>query len=170
MEGLPMFSLTVIDHVRLDSEHVAQNYTIHAGAADRFARLAFGFRLGMAVLLAAAAAACIVDLLMPARFYQIAAAIATSAAAIGFMLYSIIGLESRVDAHRAFAHRLWLASERYRSLLAEAEQGLVGPDALLQRRDRLIEDVHAIYERGFSVDQPAFEGARLPAAKSERAA
>jgi len=165
-----MFSLTVIDHVRLDSEHVAQNYTIHAGAADRLARLAFVFRMAMAVLLAAATAACIIDLLMPARFYQIAAAIATSAAAIGFTLYSVIGLESRVDAHRVFAHRLWLASERYRSLLAEAEQGLIGSEALLQRRDRLIEDVHAIYERGFSGDQPAYEAARLPAVKSERAA
>ena len=165
-----MFSLTVIDHVRLDSEHVAQNYTIHARAADRLSRLAFGFRVGMAVLLAAATAACIADLLMAARFYQITATVTTSVATIGFTLYSVLGLEGRVDAHRAFAHRLWLASERYRSLLAEADQGLVNPEALLQRRDRLIEDVHAIYEQGFAADQPAYEAARLPAVKSERAA
>ena len=165
-----MFSLTVLDHIRLDSEHVAQNYTIHARAADRLARLAFGFRMLMAVLLAAAAAACIIGLLMPARFYQITATVATSVAAIGFALYSVLGLEGRVTAHRAFAHRLWLASERYRSLIAEADQGLVNPDALLQRRDRLIEDVHAIYERGFAVDQPAYESARLPAIQGERAA
>jgi hypothetical protein len=165
-----MFSLTVIDHVRLDSEHVAQNYTIHACAADRLARVAFGFRMLMAALLAAAAAACIIGLLMPARFYQITAAIATSVAAIGFALYSVLGVEGRVTAHRAFAHRLWLVAERYRSLIAEADQGLVNPDALLQRRDQLIENVHAIYEHGFAVDQPAYESARLSAIPGERAA
>ena len=30
-----MFSLKVVDHVRLDSERVAQNYTVHAAAAER---------------------------------------------------------------------------------------------------------------------------------------
>ena len=98
------------------------------------------------------------------------AAIATSTAAIGFALYSVLGLEGRVSAHRAFAHRLWLVSERYRSLIAEADQGLVNSDLLLQRRDRLIEDVHAIYERGFAVDQPAHESARLPPISGDRAA
>jgi len=165
-----MFSLTVIDHVRLDSEHVAQNYTIHARAADRLARLSFGFRMSMALILAAAAAASVTGLLMPAHFYQVTAAITTSVAAIGFALYSVLGLESRVAAHRALAHKLWLVSERYRSLIAEADQGLVPSDALLQRRDRLIEDVHAIYERGFAADQPAYETARLPAMPGERAA
>jgi hypothetical protein len=63
-----------------------------------------------------------------------------------------------------------MVSERYRSLIAEADQGLVTPDALLQRRDRLIEDVHAIYERGFAADQPAYETARLPTIPGERAA
>ena len=45
-----MFSLTVLDHVRLDSEHVARNYTVHARAADRLASTAFAFRIVMAVL------------------------------------------------------------------------------------------------------------------------
>ena len=156
-----MFSLTVIDHVRLDSEHVAQNYTIHARAADRFARLAFGVRMVMALLLAVATAACILDLLLTGRVYQITAAIATSAAALGFALYSVVGLESRVVAHRAFAHELWLVSEKYRSLLAESNDGLIDPHVLLQRRDQLIERVHSIYEGGFTVDQRAYETARL---------
>ena len=111
-----MFSLTVIDHVRLDSEHVAQNYTIHARAADRFARLAFGVRMVMALLLAVATAACILDLLITARIYQIT---------------------------------------------AEANDGLIDPHALLQRRDQLIERVHSIYEGGFTVDQRGYEAARL---------
>jgi hypothetical protein len=165
-----MFSLTVIDHVRLDSEHVARNYTIHARAADRLAGLAFGVRMAMALLLATATAACLVSLLLPGRIYQLTATAATLVATLGFALYSVLGLESRVSAHRAFAHRLWLVSERYRSLIAEADGGLVESNALLQRRDQLIEEVHTIYERGFGVDQPAYESARLPPVSSERAA
>jgi hypothetical protein len=165
-----MFSLTVIDHVRLDSEHVARNYTVHARAADRFAGFAFGVRMVIAVLLAAAAAACITGLLMPARFYQVAAAVATVVALLGFALYSVLGLESRVSAHRAFAHRLWLVAERYRSLMSEAEQGIVDEAALVVRRDQLIEQVHNIYQHGFNVDQSGYESARLPALTTERAA
>ena len=166
-----MFSLTVIDHVRLDCEHVARNYTIHARAADRFASLAFIVRVIMATLLAAAAAACVSSALLPARAYQISAVVATTAAMIGFALYSVLGLESRVSAHRSFAHRLWVVTERYRSLLAEANDGVVDLSALLRRRDELIEQVHAIYERGFSIDQSGFEAARLPSVVAdERAA
>jgi hypothetical protein len=165
-----MFSLTVIDHVRLDCEHVARNYTIHARAADRFASAAFVVRMIMATLLAAAAAACVSSALLPARFYQLAAVAATTTAMIGFALYSVLGLESRVSAHRAFAHRLWVITERYRSLLAEANDGVVDLAVMLRRRDELIEQVHAIYERGFSVDQSGFEAARLPSLADERAA
>ena len=62
-----MFSLTVLDHVRLDCEHAAQNYTIHARAADRFAALAFWVRMVMAILLSAAAAASVAALIVTGR-------------------------------------------------------------------------------------------------------
>lgn len=165
-----MFSLTVLDHVRLDCEHAAQNYTVHARAADRFATLAFAVRMVMATLLAAATAACIAGLIVPDRFYAIGAAVASAAAMIGFSLYSVLGLEGRVSAHRAFAHRMWLVCEGYRSLIAEANDGLVDGADLLARRDHLIQQLHTIYERGFGVDQPGYEAARLGHVASERAA
>ncbi len=49
-----MFALTVIDHLRLDSEHVEQNYTVHARAAERIARLVFSSRIVITALLVAA--------------------------------------------------------------------------------------------------------------------
>jgi conflict system pore-forming effector with SLATT domain len=165
-----MFSLTVLDHVRLDCEHAAQNYTVHARAADRFATLAFVVRMVMATLLAAATAACIAGLVVPDRFYASAAAIASSTAMIGFALYSVLGLEGRVSAHRAFAHRLWIVCEGYRALIAEATDGLVDGGELLARRDHLIQQMHAIYERGFAVDQSGYEAARLAVVSAERAA
>ncbi len=165
-----MFSLTVLDHVRLDCEHAAQNYTVHARAADRFATMAFVVRMILATLLAAATAACIASVILPDRFYAMAAAAATTAAMIGFSLYAVLGLEGRVSAHRSFAHRLWIVCEGYRSLIAEANDGLIGGEELLARRDHLIQQLHGIYERGFGVDQSGYEAGRLGRVADERAA
>ena len=165
-----MFSLTVLDHVRLDSEHVARNYTVHALAADRLATTAFVSRLIMATLLAVAAAAAIGNLLYTDRFYQVTAVAASGIAMAGFALYGVFGVESRVLAHRAIAHRLWIVCERYRALISEAGEGVIDRATLLDRRDQLIEQVHTIYERGFGPDQRAFEARRLPELKTEQAA
>jgi hypothetical protein len=165
-----MFSLTVIDHVRLDSEHIARNYTVHARAAERIVGLVFACRLTITVLLAVATASTIATLVDPSRGYQIAAVAATAAALLAFVLYTVLGLEGRLFAHRSFAQRLWLMSERYRSLLAEAHDGRVDESTLLRRRDELIRDVHAIYEYGFGADQAGYERLRLPDVPDERAA
>jgi hypothetical protein len=77
-----------------------------------------------------------------------------------------------VSAHRAFAHRLWLVAEQFRSLIAEIDDGLVDREAQLHRRDELIAELHDIYGQGFGVDQRGYERARLPepAAHAEHAA
>lgn len=165
-----MFSLTVLDHVRLDSEHVAQNYTVHARAADRLATAAFAARVVMTTLLAIATAAAIANFLIPSHTYQIAAIVATVSATVGFALFTVFGFDARVLAHRTFAHRLWIVCERYRSLISEASEGLIDRETLLGRRDELIADVHIIYNSGFGSDQRAFEAARLPPLPAERAA
>lgn len=157
-----MFSLTVIDHIRLDSDHVAQNYTVHARGAERLAGAAFTFRIVIASLLTVATAAAIAGLLLPGRQYQIATIAASALALVAFAIYAIVGLETRVTAHRLFAHRLWLVAEQFRSLLAEVNDGLVDTGTLMRRRDDLIHELHGIYEHGFGVDQPAHETARLP--------
>ena len=46
-----MFSLKMIDHVRLESERITQNYTVHAAAAERIVRAITIFRVGLVVLL-----------------------------------------------------------------------------------------------------------------------
>jgi hypothetical protein len=165
-----MFSLTIVDHVRLDSEHIAQNYTVHARAAERIVGLVFTCRIVILALLAIATATAMATLLLQARGFQIGAVVATALALFAFALYAVLGLEARLFAHRSFAHRLWIVSERYRSLLAEVQEGIVDSPTLLRRRDELINDVHAIYEFGFSADQAAHESVRLPALPSERAA
>jgi hypothetical protein len=163
-----MFSLTIVDHVRLDSEHVAQNYTVHARAAERIVGLVFTTRIVIMALLAVAVSSTIADLILSGRGYQVTAVVTTALALLAFAVYAVLGLEARLFAHRSFAHRLWLASEHYRSLLAEVQEGIVDQPTLLRRRDELINEVHTIYEFGFGVDQAAHESVRLPALPAER--
>jgi len=165
-----MFSLTVVDHVRLDSDHIAQNYTVHARAAERMVRFVFTCRIVIVVLLAIATGAATGALIFTGRNFQMAAAIATALALLAFAVYVVLGLEARLFAHRSFAHRLWIVSEAYRSLLAEVHEGIVDSPTLLRRRDELIRDVHAIYEFGFGADQAGHESVRLAALPDQRAA
>jgi hypothetical protein len=162
-----MFSLSVVEHVRLNFTLAVQNYTVHAKAAERLAALALKSRIAILALFAIATAAIITSLFRPGREYQIAAAVLAGIALVGQIVFVAWGVESRVFAHRSFAHRLWLVCERYRSLLAEIRDGLVDDAAVLRRREMLSEQMHAVYEQGFPIDQQAFETARQPAAGSE---
>src|SRR5581483_8046087 len=147
-----------------------RNYTVHARAAERLAGAAFVARLVVVSLLTAAVAATIATLLAPGRPYEIAAVVATTVALVAFAIDAVLGLEARVSAHRQLAHRVWLVAERFRSLVAEINDGLVDTPQVLRRRDDLIHDLHAIYEHGFGADQSARETVRLPDWPTDRAA
>jgi hypothetical protein len=85
-------------------------------------------------------------------------------------VYVTLGLESRVSAHRLFAHRLWIVAERYRSLLTEVNDGLVDANVLVGRRDQLVAELDGIYQFAFGVDQAAHEKLRLAPVADNRAA
>jgi hypothetical protein len=91
-------------------------------------------------------------------------------ALVAFAIYGALGLESRLFAHRVFAHRLWLVAERYRALLSEVNDDLVDAAMLVRRRDELLADLDAIYQFAFGVDHAAYDKIRLPSIPDERAA
>jgi hypothetical protein len=155
-----MFQLSVVDHVRLNFGHVVQNYTVHAEAASRLGAVAAKARMLVLTLFALATASSITNLVVPSRSMQIATAAAVGVAFVGYALYVALGLETRVYAHRSCAHRLWMMCERYRSLLAEAQDGLLDRESVLRRRDVLLEALHSVYEQAFPADQQAFESLR----------
>jgi hypothetical protein len=165
-----MFSISVIDLVRLDANHAAQNYSVHARIAERTVSRILKCRIAITILFAFATATAIASLLYSGRPLQIATVATSAVALIGFVVYEMLGLEARLFAHRSFAHRLWLVSERFRSLISEVDQGTVDAQMLLQRRDELIVELHRIYESGFGVDQAGHEMDRLPALPDEKAA
>src|SRR5688572_19310754 len=157
-----MFSLSVVDHLRLNFRLVVQNYSAHARAAERFATAALRTKLAILVLLALATTSIVLSLFRPERGYQIAAVVMASAAFSVYVMAIAYGIESRVHSHRMLAHRLWPICEQYRGLLTEIQDGLLDTAAILRRREILSEQVHAIYEQGFGVDQQAFETMRQP--------
>jgi hypothetical protein len=165
-----MFALSVVDHLRLDSKHLEQNYMIHARAAERMTKIVFRCRIAIAALLAATAGVAIAALFVPGRVPQATAAIVATVALLTFALYAALGIEGRLFAHRVFAQRVWLVVERYRSLLSEVHEQIVDMPALLRRRDELIRDVHTIYDFEFGADHPGHETARLAPAENEPAA
>ena len=165
-----MFSVTTLDLVRLDSDHLAQNYTVHARAAERLAKGALIARITIVSLLAAATSSAIATLIAGGRWYPIASVTATTLALVAFAVYATLGLEARVGAHRQLAHRVWLVTQRYRTLVAEINDGIVDPPAVRHRRDELVQELHAIYEQSFGADQPAREVGRLPPWPEDRAA
>ena len=160
-----MFQLSIVDHVRLSFGHVVHNYTVHARAAERAARVGTHARttvlilMGIAVTLSGAVA------LGAGRPLQIAAA---GVGALAFTVYAIVAslaLEERMVAHHSCANRLWLLCEQYRALLTEVHDGLLEREAILKRRDDLLQQFHDIYEqaspvRGGSARYPARGGRR----------
>ena len=156
-----MFRISVVDHIRLNFDRTSQNYTLHAKAAERLAVTTARIRIGVLILLAIAAVAAATSLVEPGRPFQIAAAIAAGVAFAAHAAYLAIGVEGRVHAHRSCAQRLWLVCDRYQSLLSEIEDGLLDRASVLQRRDELSAQVDAAYDQAFSLDQKAYEGARL---------
>jgi len=163
-----MFRLSVVDHVRLNFERTSQNYTVHAKAAERLAALTSRVRIGVLFLIGVTTAAAMASLIEPGRPTQLTAAIAALLAFGAHASYLAVGLERRVDAHRSCAHRLWLACDRYRSLLGEIEDGLLDREMVLQRRDELSAQVHAAYDQAFSLDQKAYESMRQPPENGSR--
>jgi hypothetical protein len=156
-----MFRISVVDHIRLNFDRTSQNYTLHAKAAERLAVTTARIRIGVLILLAIAAVAAATSLVEAGRPFQIAAAIAAGVAFAAHASYLAIGVEGRVHAHRSCAQRLWVVCDRYQSLLSEIEDGLLDRAGVLQRRDELSAQVHAAYDQAFSLDQKAYEGARL---------
>src|ERR1700704_2623104 len=130
-----MFSLSVIEHLRLNFGLVVQNYTVHARAAERLTAAALKAKMVILGLSALATFSIVLSLFRPAREYQIAAAVLAGVAFAVQVMTVAYGLEARVYSHRLLAHRLCLMCERYRELLTEIQDGLVDDAGILHRRE-----------------------------------
>jgi conflict system pore-forming effector with SLATT domain len=155
-----MLNLGVIDHVRLNLDTAASNYTVHAKAAERLASLMSKGRIGVLAFLAIATALTMISVFEPRRPLQISAVIAVGVAFVAFASYLALGLEARERSHRSSAHHLWIVCDRHRALLAEIQDGLLDRATILQRSDELGTQVHGAPGQALPSGQIAYEGTR----------
>jgi hypothetical protein len=158
-KGVPVFQLSVVDHIRLSFGGVVTAYEGHAEAAARLAR--WGWYAKVITMTAVALAAVLSGVALYAgRGFQIAAAVAATAGLAACAGYVAFDPQPRIYGHRASAARLWVLCEKYRALLAEIHDELLDLQALKDRRAELLRDASAVLEHTSPDDRYSYEIAR----------
>jgi hypothetical protein len=155
-----MFQVTLLDHIRLSFGGVVHSYKAHSELARRLTQRLWRLRAGELALLGGALAAAIAGILRSDVRYVVLSAVLCGSALVLFTFYVAVNLESRIYAHRWCASRLWLVREKYRALLSEMRDGTITLEAVRDRRDLLLNELHAIIEHAPLVDRPAYQSAR----------
>jgi hypothetical protein len=107
-------------------------------------------------LIAFAAGGAISVLLGTGFYFQLATAImATLATAV--TLYQLsFDPDHAIGEHRKSARQLWLIRERYINLLADMADAAISENEARQRRDDLLQDLHAVYRDAPSTTKKAY--------------
>ena len=155
-----MFQVTLLDHIRLSFGGVVHSYKAHSELARRLTQRVWQIRAAELGLLAAALASAIAGILRGDMRLVVLSAVFTGLGLALFTFYVAASLESRIYAHRWCASRLWLMREKYRALLSEMRDGTLSVEAVRDRRDQLLQELHAIDEHAPLVDRPAYQSAR----------
>lgn len=162
-----MFQLTLLDHIRLTFSQVIRQHKAHEVAAQRLTRWLWITRGIELVLLAGTVAALVRGLIVPGHLWPAAAL----GLAIGSLALYVVALawqpELRLQAHRSCGTELWLIRERYYALLSELADGLIDVDALVGRRNRLMQDVRDLYAHALLLGPPPSPSGPAPAEANE---
>jgi hypothetical protein len=155
-----MFTLSLVDHLRLTFGHVIHAHRAHAQLAARHAAWNRWSQALEAVLVlgTAAAAAALLATAVPA--YAVVAAATGAAAAVVLILRLVLDFDRRVSTHRACSARLWYLREQYRALLADLRDGHLTIDGARERRDLLMSRLQAVYEDAPPADTAMYAAAR----------
>lgn len=155
-----MFQITLLDHLRLSFGSAIHGYKAHSAIAERLTRRLWQMRIAELVLLGGAVGAAVTGAYRGQVRYAVAAALLSGAALALFTVYVAVNLEARIYAHRWCASRLWLIREKYRALLSEMRDGMLTPEGVRERRDQLLNEMHAVDDHAPLVDRPTYQSAR----------
>ena len=155
-----MFQITLLDHLRLSFGSAIHAYKAHSAIAERLTRRLWQMRIAELVLLAGAVGAALAAAYRGQMRYAVLAAVLSCAALAVFTVYVAINLDACIYAHRWCASRLWLIREKYRALLSEMRDGMLTPEAVRERRDQLLNEMHAVDDHAPLVDRPTYQSAR----------
>jgi hypothetical protein len=88
------------------------------------------------------------------------AAVLSALTLVAYAVHLAVDFERRVYAHRWCAAQMWLIAEEYRALLSEIHDGLIHGEAINERRDALMRELHAVHQHAPPADRHAFRLAR----------
>lgn len=163
LPGCSMVNISLPEHLRITFTHIAREQQDHARSAERLARRASYVRNTVVALLGGTAISTLVVYLGSP---EPAALVAMAFAGLALLVYVAslaLIFEPRIAAHRWSAARLWLFRERHRALLSDLTEGAISLEGARERRDTLMQELHAVYEQAPLVNQRRSESAGTPA-------
>jgi hypothetical protein len=142
-----MFSLTLLDHLRLTFTQIVQRHKAHTQAAHSCARWGRRLRGCEALLIGGASIAAVGAAFGQGQVLVIVAAALAGAALIVLLVQLTSDFETSAHAHAARSANLWRLRERYRALLSDLHDGVLDVVEARVRRDQLMDEFGAIYEK-----------------------
>jgi hypothetical protein len=142
-----MFSLTLLDHLNLTFSQVSERHKAHTAAADSYRKWNRRLR-GLeslcvgGVTIAASGAA-----FGQGHYWAIVAASLSAVALLVMLINLTFDFESSAHAHTSCSTHLWSIRERYGSLLSDLREGAVDLQEARFRRDHLLDELRAMYEK-----------------------
>jgi conflict system pore-forming effector with SLATT domain len=156
-----MFELTLLDHLRLTFGQVVHRHRVHTRTAFARARWSRWLRGAEAALMTGVVGAALgaASGRAEVRAYALTSAVLAGLAVVTLILRLTFDLDGAARAHAACAARLWRIREQYRGLLSDLTDGALELDAVRQRRDALVNELHAVYENAPPADYQEYQGA-----------
>jgi conflict system pore-forming effector with SLATT domain len=143
-----MFSLTLLDHLNLTFSQVAERHKAHTNAAESYRKWNRRLRGAEALLIGGVSiAASAAAFGRGGQAVAIVAATLASLALIVLLINLTFDFESSAHAHLACSTQLWSIRERYGSLLSDLREGAVDLAEARFRRDQLMDELRAMYEK-----------------------
>ena len=142
-----MFSLTLLDHLNLTFSQVAERHKAHTQAADSYRKWNRRLRGSEALLIGGVAMSAAGAAFGHGQVLAIVAATLAGLALIVLLINLTFDFETSAHAHLACSTQLWSIRERYGSLLSDLREGAVDLPEARFRRDQLMDELRAMYEK-----------------------
>ena len=114
-----MFSLSLVDTLRLAFGQVVYHHKSHTEAAAACARWSRWFRAVEAVLMLGVLISALATAFARGQAFAFTGAVLAGAAMLVFLLHMVFDFEASSRAHHLSGVELWHLREQYRSLLAD---------------------------------------------------
>lgn len=142
-----MFSLTLRDHLNLTFSQVSDRHKVHTRVAASYRKWHRRLKGCEALMMGGAAVAASGAAFGRGHILAIVAAVFAGIGLILFLIDLTFDFERSAQAHASCSTRLWDIRDRYTSLLSDLSDGVLDVADARIRRDRLMEEVRAAYER-----------------------